>query len=120
MDTVRRGITIRACGKFSLVVLIKRRVSLIIVVAVCSLRQLLIPIDNRMSLMSGLGDVSLNRTAVRCLKVAPGKLSIWMSAIFLFGIRARLESPVIIIDFLIGRDHIVALRFVGGCMQGWR
>ena len=72
-----------------------------------------------MSLMWGLGDVCFSRTAVRCLNVAPGKLSIWMSAIILFGMRAKLESPMIMFVFLIGRDHVVALRFVGGCMQGW-
>jgi hypothetical protein len=121
IDTVKRGIAMRAWGNFSLAVLIKRRVtvSLIIVMAVCSLRQLFLPMDNKMSLVSGLGDVCLSKTAVRCLNVAPGKLSIWMSSIFLFGIRAKFESPVIIMGFLIGRDHIVALRFVGGCMQGW-
>ena len=120
IDTVKRGIAMRAWGNFSLAVLIKRRVSLIIVMAGCSLRQLFLPMDNKMSLVSGLGDVCLSKTAVRCLNVAPGKLSIWMSSIFLFGIRAKFESPVIIMGFLIGRDHIVALRFVGGCMQGWR
>ena len=77
------------------------------------------PIDNRMSLVSGLGDVCLCRIAVKCLSVAPGKLSICMSSIFLFGMRARLESPVKIMFFLIGRDHMVALRFVGGCTEGW-
>ena len=41
-----------------------------------------------------------------------------MASIFLFGIRARLESPVKIMSFLIARDHMVALRFVGGCMEG--
>jgi hypothetical protein len=29
-----------------------------------------------------------------------------------FGIRAEFESPMMFMDFLIGRDHIVALRFV--------
>ena len=50
-----------AWGNFSLAVLIKRRVtvSLIIVMAVCSLRQLFLPMDNKMSLVSGLGDVCL-------------------------------------------------------------
>ena len=109
----------RAWGNVSLAVLIKRRVSLIIVIAVCCLRQLFMPIDNKMSLVSDLGDVCFCKMAVRCLNVAPGKLSIWMSSIFLFGMRAKLESPVIIMCFLIDRDHIVALRFVGGCMQGW-
>ena len=109
IDTVKRGIAMPAWGNFSLAVLIKRRVSLIIVMAVCSLRQLFLPMDNKMSLVSGLGDVCLSKTAVRCLNVAPGKLSIWMSSIFLFGIRAKFESPVIIMGFLIGRDHIEVL-----------
>ena len=59
IDTVKRGIAMPAWGNFSLAVLIKRRVSLIIVMAVCSLRQLFLPMDNKMSLVSGLGDVCL-------------------------------------------------------------
>ena len=77
------------------------------------------PIDNTISLVSDLGDVCFCKMAVKCLNVAPGKLSIWMPSIFLFGMRAKLESPVIIMCFFIDRDHIVALRFVGGCIQGW-
>lgn len=72
METVSRGTTMRACGNFSLASLINRRVSLVMVSAVCSLRQLLIPIENRISFISGLGEVSLSRIAVRCLRVAPG------------------------------------------------
>ena len=121
IDTVMRGIAMRAWGNVSLAVLIKRWVSLIIVIAVCCLRQLSMPIDNKKSLVSDLADVCFCKMAVRCLNVAPGKLSIWMSSIFLFGMRAKLESPVIIMCFLIERDHIVALRFVGGvCRAGGR
>ena len=119
IDTVMRGIAMRAWGNVSLAVLIKRRVSLIIVIGVCCLRQLFMPIDNTISLVSDLGDDCFCKMAVKCLNVDPGKLSIWMSSIFLFGMRAKLESPVIIMCFFIGRDHIVALRFVGGCIQGW-
>ena len=103
IDTVMRGIAMRAWGNVSLAVLIKRRVSLIIVIAVCCLRQLSMPIDNKMSLVSDLGDVCFCKMAVRCLNVAPGKLSIWMSSISLFGMRAKLESPVIIISFFYRR-----------------
>ena len=89
----------RAWVNVSLAVLIKRRVSLIIVIGVCCLRQLFMPIDNTISLVSDLGDVCFCKMAVKCLNVAPGKLSIWMSSIFLFGMRAKLESPVIIMFF---------------------
>ena len=116
IDTVINGIAMRACGNVSLAALISRLVSLIIVVACCSLRQLLIPIDNRINLVSDLG---FSKIAVKCLNVAPGKLSIWTSFIFLLGMRAKLESAMKTMCFLIARDHIVALRFVGGCMQGW-
>ena len=58
IETVNSGTTIRACGNLSLATLINRRVSLVMVSAVCSLRQLLIPIENRISFVSNLGDVS--------------------------------------------------------------
>ena len=83
-----------------------------IVSAVCSLRQLFIPIEKTINLMSGLGDVSLNRMAVRCLSDAPGKLSAWMPSNRNLGMRAMLESPIIITGCLIGRDHMVAFRLV--------
>ena len=75
IDTVRRGMAIRACGNLVLATLMSLLVSLMMVSAVCSLRQLLMPIEKRINLTSGLGDVSLSRMAVRCLSVAPGKLS---------------------------------------------
>ena len=68
IDTVKRGIAMRALGNLLLAVLISRRVSLVIVSAVCSLRQLFIPTDKTMSLVSCLGDVCLSRTAVMCLE----------------------------------------------------
>ena len=44
IDTVKRGMAMRAYGNLLLAVLISRRVSLVIVSAVCSLRQLFIPV----------------------------------------------------------------------------
>jgi hypothetical protein len=56
METVSRGITMRAWGNFSLASLISRRASLVMVSAVCSLRQLLMPIEKRINFVSSLGD----------------------------------------------------------------
>ena len=112
VETVKRGMVMWACGNFCLASRTSRRVSLVIVSVVCSLRQLFKPIERIISLMSGLGDVSLSRMAVRCLSVAPGKLSAWMSSDRNLGMRAMLESPIIMTDCLIGRDHMVAFRLV--------
>ena len=54
METVSRGITIRACGNFSLANLTNRRVSLMMVSAVCSLRQLLMPMVALSEISSGV------------------------------------------------------------------
>ena len=112
IETVKRGMAMRACGNFCLASRTSRRVSLIIVSAVCSLRQLLMPIEKIINVMSGLGDVSLRRMAVRCLSVAPGKLSAWMPSNRNLGMRAILESPIMITGCLMGRDHMVAFRLV--------
>ena len=112
IDTVKRGMAMRAWGNFVLAILTSRRVSLVIVSAVCSLRQLLMPTERTINLVSGLGDVSLRRMAVRWRSVAPGKLSAWIPSCLNLGMRAMFESPIMMMDFLMGRDHIVALRLV--------
>ena len=74
--------------------------------------------DNKTNSVSGMGSVCFNRMAVRCLNVAPGKLSICTSSILFVGMRAKLESPVMTMGFVIGRDQAEALRLVWGCMRG--
>ncbi len=120
METVSNGMAMRAWGNVSRVILIRRRASFVIVNAVCSLMQLFKPTERTTSFVSGLGEGIFNKIVVMCLSVAPGKLSSWIWSSFCLGIRAMLESPKMIISFLMGRFQFEALRFVYGCIRGWR
>lgn len=78
------------------------------------------PTESKTRLTEGMGDECLRSMAVRCLSVAPGKLSAWIFMCVNLGILAMLESPMKMIDFLIGRAHMVALRLVYGWIEGSR